>query len=124
MTPLRLRVGSSISQFSAAPTDVNALEILLLEPDLKAARAVLDSVSRAFTGVRAVHVESIEGLKATSLRGVTVALCADQPPDCDAMGAIDIILQRRESLPISLPLRMNMICTIASLFSRAIAITS
>lgn len=79
---------------------MNSLEVLLLEPDTEAARAVLDSVSRAFTGVRALHVESIEGLKNTSLRGVTIAICADQPPECDAMIAIDVMLQRRESLPI------------------------
>ncbi len=79
---------------------MDPIELLLLEPDPSLAHTFTSCVETAIDHVRVIHVESIDGLRRTSLRPTAIAFCADVPPELDGCLSIELIHERRQSLPL------------------------
>lgn len=79
---------------------METLELLLIEPDLALAQEFTSCASSAIDHLRIIHVESNDGLRRTSLRPTAIAYCADLPPEMDGCLTIELIHERRNSLPI------------------------
>lgn len=79
---------------------MDTLELLLIEPDRALAHAFTMCAESALEQARVIHVESSDGLRRTSLRPTAMVFCADAPPDLDGCLTIELIHERRHSLPI------------------------
>jgi len=75
-------------------------EILLIEPDADTARALAECIQRAFSGCAVIHAPGPESLEQTGIRGVSLALVADDLPACDAARIAQTITERRPDVPL------------------------